>query len=96
MLLEQQNLVLLASVEQTSKRQAVLQRTVESLSFIIISYYVTNLANYLFEAFQAVGWIRNATLATGLFVPVALLFSLGLTVLGRNAIAKVIYSERKK
>ncbi len=96
LLLEQQNLALLASMDQTTKRQAILQRTVEGLSFIVISYYVTSLANYVFEAFQAIGWIRNAPLATGLFVPVALLFSLGLTVFGRNAINKALHSDGKK
>ena len=96
LLLEQQNITLLASMDQTTKRQAILQRTVEGLSFIVISYYVTSLANYIFEAFQAIGWIRSATLATGLFVPVALLFSLGLTVLGHNAVNKALHSDRKK
>ena len=96
LLLEQQNLALLASMDQTTKRQAILQRTIEGLSFIVISYYVTSLANYIFEAFQAIGWIRNATLATGLFVPVALLFSLGLTVLGHNAVNKALRSDGKK
>ena len=33
LLLEQQNLTLLVSMDQTTKRQAILQRTVESLSF---------------------------------------------------------------
>ena len=96
LLLEQQNLALLASMDQTTKRQAILQRTIEGLSFIVISYYVTSLANYIFEAFQVIGWIQNATLATGLFVPVALLFSLGLTVLGHNAINKALRSDEKK
>lgn len=96
LLLEQQNLALLASMDQTTKRQAILQRTIEGLSFIVISYYVTSLANYIFEAFQVIGWVQNATLATGLFVPVALLFSLGLTVLGHNAINKALRSDEKK
>lgn len=96
LLLEQQNLALLASMDQTTKRQAILQRTVEGLSFIVISYYVTSLANYIFEAFQVIGWIRNAALATGLFVPAALLFSLGLTLLGHNAINKALRSAGKK
>lgn len=96
LLLEQQNITLLVSMDQTTKRQAILQRTVEGLSFIVISYYVTGLANYIFEAFQAIGWIKNATLATGLFVPVSLLFSLGLTMLGHNAINKALHSDGKK
>ena len=96
LLLEQQNLALLASMDQTTKRQAILQRTIEGLSFIVISYYVTSLAKYIFEAFQVIGWIQNATLATGLFVPVALLFSLGLTVLGHRAMNKALRSDEKK
>ncbi len=96
LLLEQQNITLLVSMDQTGKRQAILQRTVEGLSFIVIAYYITGLANYIFEAFQTMGWIKNSTLATGLFVPVSLLFSLGLTVLGHNRITKTLRSNRKK
>lgn len=94
LLLARQNITLLVSMDQTTKRQAILQRTVESLSFIIISYYVTSLANYIFSAFQNIGWIRDAALATGLFVPVALIFSLGLTLLGRNAMNKALYPKQ--
>ena len=90
--LQDQNLSLLSSVDKTTKSQVLLQHTVESLSVIVITYYLAGLANYVFKAMQALGWIANADYATAIFVPVALGASFGFLVLGRRLIHKRISS----
>ena len=86
MLLQDQNTKLLTSVDQTTKSQVILQHTVEGLSVIVIAYYLSGLANYLFKAFHELGWLPNYTLASGIFVPIALLLSFGLIKWGKNRI----------
>ncbi len=88
LLLQDQNTKLLASVDQTTKSQAILQHTVEGLSVIVIAYYLSGLAHYLFKAFQELGWMADETLASAIFVPIALLFSYGLIRWGKHRIHK--------
>ena len=83
---QDQNMKLLASVDQTTKSQAMLQHTVEGLSVIVIAYYLSGLAHYLFKAFHDLGWLANETLASGIFVPIALLLSFGLITWGKKRI----------
>jgi len=85
---QDQNMKLLASVDQTTKSQAILQQTVEGLSVIVIAYYLSGLANYLFKALHDLGWLPSYTLATGIFVPIALALSFGLIKWGKNRIHK--------
>ncbi len=84
---------LLASVDQTTKSQAVLQHTVEGLSVIVIAYYVSGLANYVFKALHQIGWIPDYTLASGLFVPVALGLAFILITVGRKHIHAKLFSD---
>lgn len=93
LILEDQNLRLLASVDKTTKSQAMLQHTVEGLSLIVIAYYLSGLANYLFKVFEEQGWIKSAVTASGLFVPISLFFSLTLMLLGRRLIRKRMSSK---
>ena len=86
LLLQDQNTKLLTSVDQTTKSQVILQHTVEGLSVIVIAYYLSGLANYLFKAFHELGWLPNYTLASGIFVPIALLLSFGLITWGKTRI----------
>ena len=86
--LQDQNIKLLASVDSTTRGQAILQRTVESLSVIVITYYLTGLAQYLFKAMYEGGWMKSATLATAVFIPVAFGLSFGLMAIGRRIIRK--------
>jgi uncharacterized membrane-anchored protein len=86
--LQDQNIKLLASVDSTTRGQAILQRTVESLSVIVITYYLTGLAQYLFKAMYEAGWMKSATLATAVFIPVAFGLSFGLMAIGRRIIRK--------
>ncbi len=81
---QDQNMKLLASVDQTTKSQAMLQHTVEGLSVIVIAYYLSGLANYIFKALHELGWLDNYALVSGIFVPIALGLSFGLIAWGRK------------
>ncbi|MDH4100849.1 MAG: DUF3422 domain-containing protein [Nitrospirota bacterium] len=74
LILQRQNLEMLEGMHATAKHQVKLQETVEGLSIIVISYYLTGLAGYVFKAMEK-AWGLNSSLATGIFVPVAILFS---------------------
>jgi uncharacterized membrane-anchored protein len=95
LLLESQNLKLLTSMDKTTKSQAILQHTVEGLSVIVIAYYLSGLAGYVFKAMEERGWLESAALASGIFVPVSLLISLTLIFIGRRLIVKRMSSDKK-
>jgi uncharacterized membrane-anchored protein len=61
---------------------------VESLSVIVITYYLTGLGSYVLKACYEMGWLKNATLATALFVPIAFGISFTLMTFGRKIIIK--------
>jgi len=88
--LEDQNLKLLRSVDKTTRSQAILQRTIEGMSFIVISYYMSGLGEHVFKALAHLGMIDDYTLFSGLFVPVSLVIALSLILIGR----KYIYKEQ--
>jgi uncharacterized membrane-anchored protein len=93
LMLQSQNLTLLASVDKTTKSQAILQYTVEGLSVIVIAYYLSGLMAYIFKGFQEMGWLLNADIASALFVPVSLGLALGITILGRKLLRKKFSGE---
>lgn len=82
--LQDQNRNLLLSVDKTTKSQAILQRTVEALSVIVIAYYLSGLAHYVFQALHELGWLDHEALASGIFVPIALGLSFALITWGRK------------
>jgi uncharacterized membrane-anchored protein len=71
--LEQQNQELLKSMNARTRLQLRLQATVEGLSVAAISYYVVGLFGYLVKGAHDAGVHVEPTLATALFVPVAVL-----------------------
>jgi uncharacterized membrane-anchored protein len=71
--LEQQNRDLLQSMNARTRLQLRLQTTVEGLSVAAISYYVVGLFGYLMKGLHDEGVPVNVTLASALFVPVAVL-----------------------
>lgn len=73
--LEQQNSALLASMNRRAKLQLRMQQTVEGLSVAAISYYVVGLFGYLAKVAEGYAPALKASLLTGLFVPVAILFT---------------------
>lgn len=71
--LETQNSALLTSMDRRAQLQLRLQQTVEGLSVAAISYYVSSLAEHIFEGLKAYGLPINPTIATALAIPVVLL-----------------------
>ncbi|MDB5651040.1 MAG: hypothetical protein JWL62_2560 [Hyphomicrobiales bacterium] len=72
--IERQNRDLLRSMNVRARLQLRLQQTVEGLSIAAISYYVVGLAGYILKAAKEVGYLPiDPTVATALFVPVAVL-----------------------
>jgi uncharacterized membrane-anchored protein len=71
--LEQQNRDLLKSMNERTRLQLRLQTTVEGLSVAAVSYYVVGLFGYLVKGAQDEGVPVNISLATALFVPLAVL-----------------------
>ena len=69
--LERQNRDLLKSMNERTRLQLRLQTTVEGLSVAAVSYYVVALFGYLAKGLQDEGLPVNVTLASALFVPVA-------------------------
>jgi uncharacterized membrane-anchored protein len=88
LIVEAQNLTLLQSVDKTTKNQVILQHTVEGLSVIVIAYYVAGLAGYLFKGLQEIGRLKNANLASALFVPVAIGVAFVITTVSRKYLHK--------
>lgn len=71
--LERQNRDLLKSMNERTRLQLRLQTTVEGLSVAAVSYYVVGLFGYLVKGVHDEGVPVNISLATALFVPVAVL-----------------------
>lgn len=72
--IESQNRNLLDSMNRRTRLQLRLQQTVEGLSVAAVSYYVVGLFYYLAQAVAPyLPYPVNPRLATGLFVPVAIL-----------------------
>ena len=69
--LERQNRDLLKSMNERTRLQLRLQATVEGLSVAAISYYVVGLFGYLVKGAHDEGVPVDISLATALFVPVA-------------------------
>ncbi|HLF86850.1 MAG TPA: DUF3422 family protein, partial [Nitrospiria bacterium] len=65
------------------------QKMVEGLSVIVLTYYLTSLAAYLFKLLESAKIIPSASIATAIFIPVAAITVLLIT---RKA-AKVLEKE---
>ncbi len=96
LILADQNLSLLKNVDKTTKSQVMLQHTVEGLSVIVIAYYLSGLASYIFKAMEKLGWIGDSIMAMGIFVPSSLLVSIFLVFFGRKVIFKWLGEEKEK
>lgn len=55
--MEQQSLKTMQAMNKRVELQLLLQRTVEGLSLIVLSYYLTGLANYAFKALNKLGLV---------------------------------------
>ncbi len=70
MSMEAQNTRLLQNLDERSAIQLRLQELAEGLSVIVITYYMTGLASYLFKALEKAHVIGSATLYTAVFIPI--------------------------
>lgn len=93
LIVESQNLTLLQSVDKTTKSQVILQHTVEGLSVIVIAYYLAGLCGYVFKGFQEMGWLKNANIASAVFVPIAIGLAFAVTTFSKNYLHKKLASE---
>lgn len=88
LILEAQNLALLQSVDKTTKSQVILQHTVEGLSVIVIAYYLAGLAGYIFKGLSEIGWLKNAHIASAVFVPIAIGLAFAITTVSKKFLHK--------
>jgi uncharacterized membrane-anchored protein len=80
MTVQKQNLELLEGMSRQGKQQLMLQMTVEGLSVIVLSYYLTGLFGYAFKALSKLGWlVGDAALWQGGAVPVAIAIAVAVT-----------------
>lgn len=93
LLVEAQNLTLLRSVDKTTKNQVLLQHTVEGLSVIVIAYYLSGLASYVFKGLSEIGWLPHHDVTSAAFVPVAVGLAFLVTTLSRKYLHKKLASE---
>ncbi len=93
LMLQSQNLTLLSSVDKTTKSQAILQHTVEGLSVIVIAYYLSGLAGYVFKGLHEMGWLPHAEIAAALFVPLAVGLAFFITSFSRKHLHKKLSGE---
>ncbi len=94
LIVEAQNLALLKSVDKTTKSQVLLQHTVEGLSVIVIAYYLAGLGGYVFKGLQEIGWLKNANIASAVFVPVAIGLAFAVTTFSRKYLYKKLPGEQ--
>lgn len=93
LIVESQNLTLLQSVDKTTKSQVILQHTVEGLSVIVIAYYLAGLAGYVFKGLYEFGWLSNATVASAIFVPIAIGLAFLITTVSKKHLQKKLASD---
>lgn len=67
--MEEQNRDLLQSMDRRARLQLRLQETVEGLSVVAISYYLTGLVGYVLKSGKAAGVPVNPDLAAGIALP---------------------------
>ncbi len=94
LIVEAQNLTLLQSVDKTTKSQVILQHTVEGLSVIVIAYYVAGLGGYIFKGLYEMGWLKNANIASAIFVPIAIGLAFVITTFSKKYLHKKLAGEQ--
>ena len=88
-LMERQNLKTLEVMNKRVKLQIKLQETVEGLSIIVLSYYMTSLSGYLFQAIEKITMLPGGyKLWTALTIPVWFLTAFIISKRVKNIISK--------
>jgi uncharacterized membrane-anchored protein len=67
--LQSQNQLLLASVDRRAAAQLRLQHNVESLSVVVLTYYLANLLKIILEGTKSAGFAINETLIIAMVLP---------------------------
>lgn len=81
---QKQSRALLASIDRGAERQLQVQKAVEGLSVVAISYYAMGLIGYLLDGIGPVLSVEPKLIKAALFVPVAVFVYLGLRRLRRH------------
>lgn len=89
--IQMQNQQLLKSMDKRSKLSLLIQRSVEGLSVVVITYYVLSLIRLMLNAAEQSPWQFNADITLALSTPVVLL----LVWLGLRSLKKRIDAESK-
>ncbi len=80
MTVQKQNLDLLEGMAKQGRQQLMLQTTVEGLSIIVLSYYLTGLFGYGIKALLKLGWlVGEVTVWQGALLPVAIGIAIGVS-----------------
>lgn len=80
MTVQKQNLALLEGMSNQGRQQLMLQLTVEGLSVIVLSYYLTGLFGYGIKALVNMGWlIGDPVIWQGALLPVAIGIAIGVS-----------------
>jgi uncharacterized membrane-anchored protein len=84
------NLELLKGMSRQGRQQLMLQTTVEGLSVIVLSYYLTGLLGYGVKALVDIGWLVGKTSVwQGAMVPVAIAIAVGVTSFVHRRVRKL-------
>jgi len=62
---------------------------------IVIAYYVARLGGYIFKGLQEMGWLKNANIASALFVPIAIGLAFLITTLSKKYLHKKWSGEQQ-
>jgi uncharacterized membrane-anchored protein len=95
MTVQKQNLELLEGMATQGRQQLMLQTTVEGLSVIVLSYYLTGLFGYGIKALLKVGWlVGEPVVLQGAAVPLAVAVAFGITRFVHNRVRKIGIKEK--
>jgi uncharacterized membrane-anchored protein len=86
---EEQNQVVLTSMNRRAKLQLRLQQTVEGLSIAAVTYYIVGLVGYAAKAVKAAGLPLNPDFAIGLSIPLVA----GFVAYGVHRVRATVTSE---
>ncbi len=87
---QKQNLDLLQNMARQGQQQLMLQRTVEGLAIIVLSYYLTGLLGYVVGAVHKAGWLwGDPVIWQGAMVPVAIGFAVSVNMWVHRQVAKL-------
>ncbi len=93
MTVQKQNLDLLEGMAKQGRQQLMLQMTVEGLSVIVLSYYLTGLFGYGIKAAVKLGWlVGEVTVWQGALLPVAI----GIAIAVNRLVHRKVHKMDKK